>query len=243
MRGGEQWRDVPGYGGLYQVSDRGQVRTWKLRNGKGRAKSPAIMKQFERKGCYNVSFKRPDTGESKQYTVAALVYMAFVGPIPQEGRVLHRSANSYDNRPQNLVLGCNADQARRAYAKYGPSRRRPVLKINKELEIVGVYRSAREAERLNYFSSGVVAAYCSQRRLSVIAGDGYIYAWDDDRCLARTLRRAMAELDDLGISYNNPFTAEYYNLPPDPADGIDLDAIQWADAPCAGGGRFRGLTA
>ena len=235
MQRGEQWRDIPGYAGWYQASNLGRVRTWHSRNGQGWAKAPAIMQTTQRSGCASVSLRSPDTGKPKIRTVAAIVYMTWVGPIPKGRRVIHRTLDTADNRPDNLFLGSRSAQARRMFAKGGPSRRKPVLKISPELEIVAVYQSAREADRENHFASSVLDDYCNLKRQSVIAMDGYIYAWDDDRWLARTLRRAKAELDALGIRYNDPFTSRYYDLPEDPEPAA-APGILWADAPRPGGG-------
>ena len=247
MRGGEQWRDIPGYDGLYQVSNKGRVRTWRKKGHKGMAEKPVIMRQFTkgRSPSLVVGLRDPDTRAIRHFIVAQAVYLAFVGPIPEGRRVLHRTLNVEDNRPENLILGCVEDQTRRMNAmnkKNGSVRRKPVLKINRDLEIVSVYTSAREADRKNGFARSVIDDHCNLKFASVFARDGYIYAWDDDRWLAKTLRRAMAELDDLGIRYNDPFTSRYYDLPPEPELALEPagDAgIPWEDAPALAGGGGR----
>lgn len=237
MKGGEQWRDIPGMEGWYQASNFGQIRSWHSLNGQGRRKEPLTLNPFDQGGCFMVSLRPPGTGHSRMFTVASLVYMTWTGPIPPGKRVIHRSLDSSDNRSENLILGTRRTQAQRMNAiKPGAHNRRPVVKMDTDLSVVAVYSSAREAQRRNYFGDKVLMNYCNLKRKSVIAGDGYIYAWDDDAWMRRTLKRAVAELEAKGIRFTDPCTEEYYSLPPALTDGLDLEAIPWADAPAAAGG-------
>mgnify|MGYP001515647298 FL=1 len=92
---------------------------------------------------------------------------------------------------------------------------------------------------------GTIQLYCNHKtKKSVIAPDGFIYAWDDTRSIWATMRRAMRELDEMGIRYNDPFTGRYFDIPPHV--DFDLDpTLWWAEAPPGGGGGhpFRPLTA
>lgn len=232
---GEQWRDIPGMDGWYQASTLGRVRSWHSRNGQGRRKEPFTLNPFDRGYGFQVSLRPPGMENSRLFTVASLVYMTWSGPIPPGKRVIHRSLDSHDNRPENLILGTMKTQARRMNAiKPGAHNRRPVVKMDTDLSVVAVYPSAREAQRLNFFGNKVLADYCNLKRTSVIAGDGYIYAWDDDAWMRRTLKRAMAELKVRDIRFTDPCTEEYYSLPPALTDGLDQEAIPWGDAPCEG---------
>ena len=93
---------------------------------------------------------------------------------------------------------------------------------------------------------GTIQLYCNHKtKKSVIAPDGFIYAWDDTRSIWATMRRAMRELDEMGIRYNDPFTGRYFDIPPHV--DFDLDpTLWWAEASSGGGGGghpFRPLTA
>lgn len=244
MRGGEQWRDIPGMGGWYQASTLGQIRTWHRLDGRGRREVPYTMK-INGRGI--VSLRPADMDRPKIYGVGYLVYITWNGPVPPGKRVIHRSLDTADNRPENLILGTRKTQARRMNAKKpGSHNRRPVVKMDTSLEVIEVYPSARQAEIKNHFGESTLTGYCNMERLSVIAGDGFIYAWDDDAWMRKTLRRAAAELEAMGIRFTAPATEEYYNLPIDPAEAIDPEALTWADTfpiPGGGGHYFRALTA
>ena len=115
----------------------------------------------------------------------------------------------------------------------------PVLKIDLSLSVIDAYPSARQASLDTNISRSSILLYCNREtKRSVIAPDGYIYAWDDTRRLWATLRRAMKELDEMGLRYNNPFTGRYFDLEPEPDFDID-PALWWSDvspALAAGGG-------
>lgn len=83
---------------------------------------------------------------------------------------------------------------------------------------------------------GTIQLYCNHKtKKSVIAPDGFIYAWDDTRSIWATMRRAMRELDEMGIRYNDPFTGRYFDIPPHV--DFDLDpTLWWAEASSGGGG-------
>ena len=103
--------------------------------------------------------------------------------------------------------------------------------ISDALEIVDASASAGEAGRKTGLDPSNVVRRCNLKCVSVFALNGLIYAWDDDCWLKKTLRRAMAELDALGIRYNAPHTEQYYNLPLEAEEGLDVSEIQWAEAP------------
>lgn len=239
-RKAEEWRDIPGYDGWYQISNAGRIRTWHSRNGRGRSKEPHIKKAHSNCGSMEVTLRGPAVGQQRNHSVASLVFRAFIGDIPPGMKVCHKSLDTSDNRPENLVLSDGSLTARQANikrgGKYAVSNRKPVVKMDTDLNVVAVYSSACRAEKLNFFGNGSLTDYCNQKRASVIAGDGYIYAWDDEKCLRKTLTRAMQELDALGIRYTYHGTAEYWNLPLEA--GTEPPDLWLEAASLVGGGSF-----
>lgn len=93
----EEWRWVPGYEGMYEVSDRGRVR----RN--GRVLSPGPHKQgYTRFNLCKDSLRRPFMGHQ-------LVLLAFVGPRPAGQETRHLDGNPSNNHLANLRYGVPAD--------------------------------------------------------------------------------------------------------------------------------------
>lgn len=236
MRGGEQWRDVPGFNGWYQASNLGRIRSFRPCCGKPR-ETPIILKPtVEKKGDLQIVIQLGSgSKDSKQRstTVPRMVYAAWNGPIPERAVVRHLDGRKDNNTPDNLFLVSFKDQQSEVAKRGGGHNRRPVVKINRSLEVVAAYRSAAQAARENNFQwPQTIVRICNFGYKSApFASDGFLYAWDEDRCIRKAIRLAMEDMDRRGERYTDPFTEEYYNLPPDPADGIDLDAIQWTDAP------------
>jgi len=101
----EQWRDVPGWEGLYQVSDLGRVRSLQrtivYSNGDthtvlGRVRKP----NGNGHGYLTVSLYRRNS-EVRRY-IHRLVLEAFVGPCPPGQEACHGNGNPADNRLSNL---------------------------------------------------------------------------------------------------------------------------------------------
>lgn len=161
--------------------------------------------------------------------ISTLVALAFMGGVPPGMKAIHRNGNITDNRLCNIMLVTNRQHMAMIQRLAGPKKpHKPVLKLDTTLEIVAVYRSTVEAGKTNHYHSSSIADYCNLVPRSVIAADGYIYAWDDDKWLRKTLKKAKAELDALGVRYNDPFTECYYDLPTEDSE-IDLANLQWAD--------------
>jgi hypothetical protein len=97
----ERWRSVPGYEGLYEVSDHGRVRSFQRPTG------PVILSPAVRKGYAGVTLTR--NKQPRVLRVNRLVAMAFHG-LPEEGQVCrHLNGNSLDNRAVNLAWGSHKE--------------------------------------------------------------------------------------------------------------------------------------
>lgn len=235
----EEWRAIPGIAG-FEASSEGRIRNHKGAHGSARVLMPHIDTH---KG--SVAKKRITilvNGASKTFQVARLVYAAWIGPIPDGAIVCCRNGDMTDTRPSNLMLGDRGQRFSERAKKIGGPNRRPVVKIDRSLEVVAAYRSAREAARLNgYRDKSNITRICNfELKSSIFAPDGHIYAWDDTRSIWAALRRGMRELDALGLRYNNPFTGRYFDLPVGEGLDVDIESLLWNQAPAlAGGGSFR----
>ena len=102
----EQWRTIPGFDGLYEVSDHGRVRSIgrvvRKANGVLLTVPPKILRSNPPPaGKYHKVGLRKD-GRTITITVHRAVLLAFVGPAPAGTEGCHNNGNPGDNRLSNL---------------------------------------------------------------------------------------------------------------------------------------------
>lgn len=237
----EEWRDLPGYDGWYQISDWGRVRSFRANNPHhpgSRSDKPKLIHISISGGKYQgakVCLRKPGAAESQSVSVPRLVAITWLGGIPDGARAYHKDGNPANNSRWNIAV----DWPNRVMNKTLKPTRRTVVKMDLTLEIVDCYSGVRAASRANGLVHGSVRQYCNLATKTIIAPDGYIYAWDDDKWIRKTLQRARAELDALGIRYNDPCTECYYDLPIEDEPDIDPAALWWSEAPPLRGGALR----
>lgn len=85
----EEWRDIPGYEGLYQVSNLGQVRKMLIRKS-----------HLDNRGRPRMILSK--NGETTNFPLSNLVAAAFHGPRPEGQYVCHGDGNPKNNQASNL---------------------------------------------------------------------------------------------------------------------------------------------
>jgi len=96
----ETWKPVVGYEGLYEVSDRGNVRSMG-RITAGRRLRGRTLRPGRWKGGHLFVVLWKD-GQARNRAVHSLVAEAFLGPRPEGHEVCHTDGDSTNNRPENL---------------------------------------------------------------------------------------------------------------------------------------------
>lgn len=96
----EEWRDIPGYEGLYQVSNLGRVKSL---NYHLTGKEQILRPGKDRIGGY-LQVGLSKGGKRKHFKVHRLVWEAFNGPIPEGYECNHINEDKTDNRLENLNL-------------------------------------------------------------------------------------------------------------------------------------------
>lgn len=101
----EVWKPVPGFEGLYDVSDQGRLRSWREAGGQHRKLSePRVCRGGKLKYGYQSHFMGRGGGR-EQATIHELVLLAFVGARPDGMVARHLNGNPQDNRLENLAWG------------------------------------------------------------------------------------------------------------------------------------------
>jgi hypothetical protein len=117
MTDGEEWRPVPGWEDIYEVSNHGRVRSRRVGRYSGR-----VLAACAGPGGYRAVQLYRD-GMRQQAYVHTLVALTFHGPRPAGLQIRHLDGNQLNNRPENLCYGTAAENAadtyRHGYVKGG----------------------------------------------------------------------------------------------------------------------------
>ena len=148
----EIWKDVPGYEGLYQVSNMGRLKSYK------KDASGVILKLTNKRGDYIrvvlQGINKPRTSISA-HRLVALTFIPNPKNLPE---VNHIDGNKQNNKISNLEWCTRSENIRHslkihphqmdaviAYNKYG--RTEPVVQFTKNGEFVRRFSSGAEASR------------------------------------------------------------------------------------------------
>lgn len=145
------WKAVPGYGGKYEVSNRGDVR-----NPKGEYLKPFPIP----KGYLVVDLCH--NGKKTHIRVNRLVAEAFIPNPDNKAEVNHKNGNKADNRVENLEWSTKSENMIHAYRSGLQTKgRHPIRKV-RCLEDGKVYPTAGEAARTYGIAPHAVTNSCQR---------------------------------------------------------------------------------
>lgn len=159
----EEWRDVPGYEGLYQVSDMGRVKSSPRKGTDGRVLRPGRVNRLGHNGLYLYK-----DGKGKFFLTHRLVLLAFVGPPPSHCEVCHNNGDPHDNRLENLRYGTRSENCVDT-SKMGHNK---IRKLTDE-QVQEIRRRLAEGE----IGAHVAKDYGVHRDVVYRIRDGKVYAW------------------------------------------------------------------
>ena len=105
---GEQWRDIAGYEGRYQVSTMGRVKS--LCKSKEMIIKPTLRKEYLR-----VSFLKKGDRKRLSYQIHRLVAQTFIPNPNNFPQVDHRFGMKFDNSVENLRWATASENTKAAY--------------------------------------------------------------------------------------------------------------------------------
>lgn len=140
----EIWRDIPGYEGLYQVSNFGNVKSLNY----ARRKIPRYIKQTYTKDKY-LKVDLHKCGHKKTIPVHRLVCEAFVSRVEGRDEVNHKNGDKEDNRAENLEWVTHLENVRHSkmVLKRGGRGPIPVLCIETGHAFSDMHEAARHVGR------------------------------------------------------------------------------------------------
>lgn len=169
MTAHERWRPVAGYGGAYEVSDQGRVRSYRTTKGFPRGSSglcgtPTALTPKNHHGYATVLLTNDDRSRAWPF-VHVLVAEAFIGPKPPGSQVNHRDGVKTHNAVENLEYVTPGGNRRHAVmnglAAVGERHHRAKLTREQVEEIRRRYTPTRGARQALAREFGVTAEYVS----------------------------------------------------------------------------------
>lgn len=174
----ENWKDIPGYEGIYQASTFGNIRTvegkttsnkrypvrrWKSRVLKGRGDNPKTGKR--------VNLWKD--GKPKDWLVARLVAITFLGNPPEGFTVNHKDGNRLNNNLDNLEWLSLADNIKHGFANgLYPTKAVKLTCVNKPE--VFVFASMSDCDRFFKRHKGYTSAAIINNRW-IYDAEGNVY--------------------------------------------------------------------
>lgn len=164
----ENWRDIEGYEGLYQVSNLGRVKSLERdvnsRSGKRKEKEK-ILKQNNNRYMYVGLSKNCKT---KCFTVHRLVAKAFLPNPENKPQIDHINTDKSDNRVENLRWVTPKENMKNPityiYRCDNNYKSKPILQFTLDGVVIKQWQSMSEASRTLKISQGNIYMCCNGKR-------------------------------------------------------------------------------
>lgn len=166
----EIWKDIDGYKGLYQVSNKGRVK--RLKYGKEHILSP-LINSF---GYLKVGLCK--NGIVKQLKIHRLVANAFIPNPHNLPEINHRDENKKNNCVENLEWMRHIDNCN--YGSRNKRLSRKLLQYSKDGEFIKEWQGASEVERLLGINNSNIIQCCRGNPNHTTAG-GFIWKYKEER--------------------------------------------------------------
>lgn len=165
----EVWKDVPGYEGLYQVSNLGRLKRT-FRNGK----ENILIGKKDKYGYTAVILSKNQ--RKKHCLLHRLVAGVFVLNPENKPEVNHKDRNKRNNVADNLEWATGSENVKHAFATGRKIHKRPIVQYTRNMDVVSCWDSIREAGQTLNISEKNIVSCCNGRLLS--AG-GYVWRYKE----------------------------------------------------------------
>lgn len=170
----EVWVDIRGYGGLYQISNWGRVKSLNYnRTGKERL----LKNSIDKYGYFCITLYK--NGKKKKFLIHRLVAETFIPNTNNLPQVNHINEDKTDNRVENLEYcdckyNCNYGTRNQRRAK---TQSKAVLQYSLDGTLIQEFPSTKEVERQLGFSHGNISRCCNGKHKQVY-GFKWLYKVD-----------------------------------------------------------------
>ena len=172
----EQWKDIPGYEGLYQISNTGKVKSFKKPT-KFNCPDEFILKNTVANNGY-VQVTLYKSAEKHKFLVHRLVAEAFIPNPNNFPQINHKDENTENNCVDNLEW-CSAKYNN----SYGTARLRSSLAIGKKInqhlptgEYLATYACLSVASSITGIAKHAIKDCCSGHTRT---GGGFVWSYAD----------------------------------------------------------------
>jgi HNH endonuclease/NUMOD4 motif len=128
----EEWRQVVGFEGFYEVSNWGRVRS--VARGTGRKTGKLLIARSHIRDEYLSVVLSTNLRNATEYKIHRLVLEAFKGPCPENKEVDHIDGNRTNNTLPNLRYLDHAENMRAAVGRRGKWQKPMVFPVRKGAE-------------------------------------------------------------------------------------------------------------
>lgn len=163
----EIWKKIPVFNHEYAASNLGRIKAMEHYDKRGHLRKEKLIKQqttphgYKRVGLF-------DGKKVKYFYVHRLVYVAFIGPIPDGMQLNHLNENGFDNRPENLSLVSPSENInygtrnQRVSDKLtnGTKRSKPIQQSTLDGKPVKYWPSLQEITRELGFDAALISRVC-----------------------------------------------------------------------------------
>lgn len=161
----EEWKDIPNFNGLYQVSNNGNIK---------RTKDEYIFKKNKNSRGYRIITL---TKDKKEYSLSVhrLVAEAFIPNPNNLPQINHKDGNKLNNKIENLEWCTQSENMKHAYKnKLEIKSGKKVAQFDLDMKIIKIWDKIIEAEKEYKIAHGKITMVCKNKRKT--AG-GYIWRY------------------------------------------------------------------
>lgn len=172
----EHWKILQGYDKQYRISTEGAVEVL-TRKGPTNTFLYKRLKPHRKVGGTGLYIHLWKNGKRLDKSLVRLVYETFVGPLPKNVACYHINGFQNDNRLVNITTLSNKQLG---HLTAHMSRRRGVVKLDRQGNVVEVFRSTREAAKADFTNKQSIILRCN-KKLSIDPYEltGFDYRYDD----------------------------------------------------------------
>lgn len=158
----EVWKDIPGYEGIYEVSDKGKVRSSKdkttksVLHGERKWKQRVLKQKIDKKGYKRVTLWKNKVG--KDFLVHRLVAMAFLEKPDGKDLINHIDGNPSNNYLENLEWCTSKENVNHAFQNRLMTTQNPVVLVNTITNEAHYFYSKAKASEFLGRNKGFVSA-------------------------------------------------------------------------------------